>query len=150
MSAVSWRTWRLAFVVAVCAVTAARAETINVGIDEARIMHLPEGAATIVIGNPLIADASLQSGGILVITGRSFGATNMIALDHGGRVILDRDVQVQTARSADLVVVYRNDKRQSYSCAPECAPRITLGDDNGAFSPALAQSVQRLGAAGVR
>ena len=150
MSAVSWRAWRLAFIGAVCSISAARAETINVGIDEARIMHLPQGATTIVIGNPLIADASLQNGDILVITGKGFGTTNLIALDHGGRIILDRNVEVQSARSPDLVVVYRNDKRQSYSCAPECAPRITLGDDNGAFSGALAQSVQRLGAAGVR
>jgi hypothetical protein len=150
MSAVSWRAWRLAFIVAIGVVSAARAETINVAIDEAHIMHLPQGASTIVIGNPLIADASLQSGGILVITGKGFGSTNLIALDHRGQVILDRDVEVKTGRSTDLVVVYRGDKRQSYSCAPECAPRITLGDDNGAFGGALAQSAQRLGAAGVK
>jgi len=150
MSAVSWRAWRLAFFVAVCAVSASRAETIEVGIDEARIMHLPQGATTLVIGNPLIADASLQNGDIIVITGKSFGSTNLIALDHSGRVLLERGVQVQSARSPDLVVVYRNDKRQSYSCAPECSPRITLGDDTGAFSAGLAQSVQRIGAAGVK
>lgn len=148
MSAVSWRAWRLAFVVALCVVPAAHAETISVGVDEARVMRLPQGASTVVIGNPLIADATLQSGGILVLTGKGYGSTNLLALDRGGRVILDRTVQVQTAKGADLVVVYRGDKRQSYSCAPECVPRITLGDDMEYFDQVQGQSVKRLGSGG--
>ena len=146
--AVSWRAWRLALLVVLCAVPAARAETISVGIDEARVMRLPQGASTVVIGNPLIADATLQSGGILVLTGKGYGTTNMLALDRGGRVILDRTIQVQTAAGTDLVVVYRGDKRQSYSCAPECAPRITLGDDTEFFDLAQGQSAKRLGGGG--
>jgi hypothetical protein len=145
MTAVSWRAWRLAFLVVLCAVPAARAETISVGIDEARVMRLPQGASTVVIGNPLIADATLQNGGILVLTGKGYGTTNMLALDRGGRVILDRTIQVQSAAGTDLVVVYRGDKRQSYSCAPECAPRITLGDDTEYFDLAQGQSAKRLG-----
>ena len=38
-----------------------------------RCMKLPTRVATIVIGNPLIADAALQAGGILVITGKGYG-----------------------------------------------------------------------------
>lgn len=148
MTAVSWRAWRLACFVALCVIPAARAETISVGVDEARVMRLPQGASTVVIGNPLIADATLQSGGILVLTGKGYGATNLLALDRGGHVILERTIQVQTAKGADLVVVYRGDKRQSYSCAPECAPRITLGDDSEYFDLAQGQSAKRLGAGG--
>ena len=40
-------------------------------------MKLPDKVATIVIGNPLIADAALQAGGLLVITGKGYGTTNM-------------------------------------------------------------------------
>ena len=47
-------------------------------------MRLPTGVATIVIGNPLIADASLQPGGLLVITGKGYGSTNLLALDRSG------------------------------------------------------------------
>ena len=39
-------------------------------------MKLPDKVATIVIGNPLIADAALQAGGMLVITGKGYGSTN--------------------------------------------------------------------------
>ena len=146
MSAMSRRAWRLACLLALCVAPAARAETISVGVDEARVMRLPQGASTVVIGNPLIADATLQNGGILVLTGKGYGTTNLLALDRGGRVILDRTIQVQTAKGTDLVVVYRGDKRESYSCSPECAPRITLGDDMQYFDNAQGQSAKRLGA----
>ncbi len=97
-------------------------------------MKLPERVATIVIGNPLIADASLQSGGILVITGKGYGTTNLLALDRNGSVVMDKTVQVLGAAGHDLVVVYKGTERESYSCAPECEPRITLGDSQGYFN----------------
>ena len=75
-------------------------------------MQLPERVATIVIGNPLIADASLQRGGILVITGKGYGATNMLALDRDGHVIMDKTVQVLGPPSGDLVVVYHGVERE--------------------------------------
>jgi hypothetical protein len=146
MSSVAWRAFRLGCVVAVCVVPSVHAETVSIGVDEARVMRLPQGTSTVVIGNPLIADATLQSGGVLILTGKGYGTTNLLALDRSGRIILDSNVQVQAAKSSDLVVVYRGDKRQSYSCAPECAPRITLGDDLEYFDGAQGQSVRRLGA----
>jgi hypothetical protein len=146
MSAMSWRSLRLSAVSAVLiAAVPAYAEVVSVNPDEARIMRLPPGAATVVIGNPMIADASLQAGNILVLTGKGYGSTNLLVLDHGGRVILDRTVEVKTPKSADMVVVYRGTKRESYSCAPECAPRITLGDDNEFFDQTQSQSGKRLG-----
>jgi len=37
-------------------------------------------------------------------------------------------------------VVYKGTARESYSCTPECAPRITLGDDVKFFGDTLAQT----------
>lgn len=147
MSAVFWRPLRLCAAMAVLAVAvpAFADDVVSVVADQARIMRLPPGAATIVIGNPMIADATLQGGNILVLTGKGYGTTNMLVLDRGGRVILDRTVQVETPKSADLVVVYRGTKRESYSCAPECAPRITLGDDVEFFNTTEGQITKRVG-----
>ena len=126
-----------------------QAETVTVNVDEARIMKLPDRVATIVIGNPLIADAALQAGGMLVITGKGHGATNMLALDRAGRIIMDKTVQVAAARGNDLVVVYKGIERETYSCAPECAPRITLGDSAPYFTSVLTQSGTRTNGAQV-
>jgi hypothetical protein len=132
---------------AVIGIGAARADVFDIPVDQARIMKLPDKVATIVIGNPLIADAALQAGGILVITGKGYGSTNMLALDRTGRVIMEKTVQVLGPKSADLVTVYKGIERESYSCAPECAARITLGDSAPYFAGAMAQGGARTGGA---
>jgi hypothetical protein len=147
MSAVLGRRRRLvvASAVALFAMLAAPASAapFTVNVDQAHIMRLPDKVATIVIGNPLIADASLQSGGILVVTGKSFGSTNMLALDRAGKTILDTTIQVMGPPGGDLVVVYRGVDRESYSCTPECAPRITLGDNTKFFGDTMTQAGSR-------
>ena len=126
---------------------AVKADTLKVYVDSARLLRLPEKVATIVIGNPLIADATLQDGGILVITGKGYGATNLLALDRKGRVLMSKTVQVLGPKPEHLVVVYKGIKRETWSCAHECQPRNTLGDDQGYFVGSLGQTTVRNGAA---
>jgi len=112
---------------------------ITVHLDQARVLELPERTSTLVVGNPLIADASVQPGGVLVITGKSYGATNLVALDRSGRTLLEHVIEVQGPRD-NIVVVYRGIERESYSCMPYCERRITLGDSAGYFTANLTQS----------
>jgi len=70
-------------------------DTIAVSVDQAKLVKLPSRVATIVVGNPLIADVTLQSGGIVVVTGKGYGATNFIAMDRGGEILVDRLIQVE-------------------------------------------------------
>src|SRR6476620_1265065 len=63
---------------------------IGVNIDQARLIRLPARVATLVVGNPLIADVTLQSGGVVVVTGKSYGGTNLIAMDRAGEVLVVR------------------------------------------------------------
>ncbi|MBV9954329.1 MAG: pilus assembly protein N-terminal domain-containing protein [Pseudolabrys sp.] len=138
----------LGVVVAAAFAAPARADTVDVNLDQAKVMRLPERVATIIIGNPLIADASLQSGGIIVITGKGYGSTNLLALDRQGRVVMDKTIQVSGPSRQDVVVVYKGIDRETYSCAPECAPRITLGDTPAYFGAVLGQTGTRNGSAG--
>jgi hypothetical protein len=132
---------------AAIALTPARAETITVSVDEAQTLKLPEKVSTIIIGNPLIADASLQNGGLLVITGKGFGSTNLMALDRTGKTVMNTTVTVIGPTGASLVVVYKGTARETYSCTPECSPRITLGDDTKFFGDTLGASGNRTGGA---
>jgi hypothetical protein len=100
---------------------------IVVAVDQATVMKLPERATTVVIGNPLIADLTIQPGNIAIVTGKGFGATNVIVMDRGGAVLSEKIVEVK-GPNEPVVVVYRGLTRQTYSCTPECSPRITLGD----------------------
>jgi len=133
---------RVALLFAVAAATPAHAiDTITVVLDQAKITKLPEGVATIVIGNPLIADITVQPGGLMVVTGKGFGSTNLIALDRAGAVLSERNIEVLPAQ--DTVAVFRGGARTSYSCTPQCEPRITLGDAPEFFDATVAQSANR-------
>src|SRR6202166_2493598 len=120
------------------------ADVVAVNVDQAKLVKLPARIATIVVGNPLIADVTLQSGGIVVVTGKGYGATNFIAMDRTGEVLVDRVIQVE-GPTDQLVTIYRGIERESYSCMPICQRRITLGDGNDYFKSAMdkAGSVRR-------
>ena len=114
-------------------------DAIAVNVDQAKLVKLPTRVATIVVGNPLIADVTLQTGGILVVTGKGYGATNFIAMDRAGEVLVDRVIQVE-GPTDQLVTVYRGVERESYSCMPICQRRVTLGDGETYFKSTIDQA----------
>ena len=130
-----------AIVVAMSLTSAGAAEVINVIMDQAKITPVPDRTATLVVGNPLIADVSVQAGGTMVVTGKGYGVTNVIALDHAGKVFSDKLVRVKGP--LENVVVYRGTTRESYTCAPNCERRITLGDSPEYFETTLTQTAVR-------
>lgn len=114
---------------------------LNVNLDEAKLVRLPERVATIVVGNPLIADASLQPGGLVVLTGKGYGATNFIALDRKGNALLEKTIQVHGGRN--LVTVYKGINRETFACAPTCQPVVAPGDVQQFFNQILVQTTTR-------
>jgi Flp pilus assembly secretin CpaC len=123
---------------------ASRAEaptSIAVKMDEARVIRLDEDAQQVIIGNPSIADVAAQGSRLLIVTGKSYGSTNLIALDSAGRTIMS--VRLGVAPNHDqLVTVYRGTLRQSLHCAPDCQRVLAIGDDKAQFEQ-LAESVQK-------
>jgi Pilus formation protein N terminal region len=115
-------------------------ETIAVFLDQARLLQLPERAANVIIGNPLIADLSVQPGGLTVITGKSYGITNVIVTDRNGAVLMEKSLEV-SGLSDKTVVVYRGADRETYSCTPMCSRRLTLGDMPEYFDKTLGEIV---------
>jgi Flp pilus assembly secretin CpaC len=113
-------------------------EIIRVNVDQAKLITMPQRIATVVIGNPLIADVTLQAGGIAVVTGKGYGATNVIAVDRQGAVVADRVINV-TGPMDKVVTVYRGVNRESYSCMPICQRRMTLGDSEPYFKSTVEQ-----------
>jgi hypothetical protein len=131
-----------------CLPAAARAaETLDISLDQATLMKLPDKVATIVVGNPMIADVAVQSGGLVVVTGKGFGSTNLIVLDRAGAVLLERDIVVSGPGGRETVQVFRGVQRETYSCTPNCERRITLGDSADYFTAIAGQADARNGAA---
>lgn len=115
------RALKSACVFAVIGSAPALAETtgITVTMNQAKIVKLSRDADTIVLGNPLIADAAVKDPRTIVITGKGFGVTNFVVLDSKGDPIVDE--QVVVSRSvAETIRVYRRAKVQTLSCTPYC------------------------------
>jgi Flp pilus assembly secretin CpaC len=121
------------------AVAEPTADTISVNVDQAKLVKIPTRVSTIVVGNPLIADVTLQTGGIIVVTGKGYGATNFVAMDRSGEVLVDRVIQVE-GPTDQVVTIYRGVERESYSCLPICQRRVTLGDGENYFKAAIDQA----------
>jgi Flp pilus assembly secretin CpaC len=121
-------------------------ETLTVVLDQAKVIRIPERTTTVVVGNPLIADISVQSGGMMVVTGKGYGVTNLIALDARGNTLMEQSIEVRGA-TENVVAVYRGVERESYSCTPQCERRITLGDAPTFFDSTLQQAGSRAGQA---
>jgi hypothetical protein len=108
------------------AVPATAAEPIFVPLDQARIVKIPDRAVTLVIGNPLVADVTVERGGVAVVTAKGHGTTNIVVLDADG-ILMERPIEVKEP-AGPIVVVVRGSTRQTYSCTPECSALVALGD----------------------
>ncbi len=124
---------------ALAAATAYAGAPIQVPVDEARIVKLADKPGTIIVGNPSIADVSLRNGTLLIVQGKSYGATNIIVLTRDGKQIANMDVLVQ-ARYRHALSVFSSSGRKSFRCKPFCEPELNAGDDASYFSQVQTQS----------
>lgn len=92
---------------------------IEVEMNQAKIVKLARPADTIVVGNPLIADAAVQDASTIVLTAKGFGVTNLVVLDGDGNPIVDEQVTV-VRQTRSSVRVYRRAEIQTLSCTPYC------------------------------
>jgi len=120
----------------------AAAEAVVVTIDRAKVLRISRPADTIIIGNPSIADAAIQDPQTLVLTGRSFGVTNIVILDADGEPIVDETIVVQ-GHETNTVRIYRRAVRETLACSPVCEPTLTIGDNAETFQAASTQIKER-------
>ncbi len=100
--------------------------------DQSQLLRLPRPVAEIIIGNPSIADVTVQANTLLVVTGKTFGVTNLIVLDSERKIIQEQRIIVERDESR-VVNLHKAGLRQSYSCTPNCSPTLTIGDDKEYF-----------------
>ncbi len=129
---------------ALIAPCSAGAADLVVSYDQSQLLRLPRQVAEVIIGNPSIADVAVQGGNLLVITGKSFGVTNIIALDAERNVIQDQRVIVDQDERR-TVALFRGSSRQTFTCAPNCTPAIIVGDDPKIFNDINAAAATKRG-----
>ena len=124
----------LAASLALCTVAPATAavaqevQPVRISVDRAKVVRIPRAADTVVIGNPGIADATLQDATTIVITGRTAGETNIIVLDEAGDPIVDETIVVGRPLHA-TVKLFTGTVVRTYACAPTCTATVDAGDE---------------------
>jgi hypothetical protein len=125
---------------------AAPADVLKITLDQAQVAKVPAGTTTLVVGNPSIADVTMLKGGVgMVVTGKGYGQTNLVAIDAQGNILDEKQIQVTPTHN--VLVVQRGDARTSYACNPLCMPTVQLGDEDKAFEDAGKQITTRNGLA---
>ena len=74
---------------------AASADSLNVKLDQTVEVKLAAAPGSIVVGNPAIVGVRLLGSGVLLITGKSSGETNIAVLDNAGGAIWKNHVAVR-------------------------------------------------------
>lgn len=94
---------------------------IKVSLDHARILKLDRAVSKVIIGSDQIADATVADTKTIVLTGRSFGTTNLVLLDAQGNAIVDEKLLV-TLEEENTVRVYKQSDRAVLFCSTSCEP----------------------------
>lgn len=115
----------LAFVLAgVSAAPALADDDIRVYMNYARVLKLDRSVSKVIIGNPEIADVAVSDPRTIVLTGRSFGSTNLVIFDEQGTALVDERVVVSREGEGTLRV-YRNTDPTMLTCTPACEQATT-------------------------
>jgi pilus assembly protein CpaC len=73
---------------------------VTLGVDKSMIVDLEAPAADVVISNPEIADAVVQTAQRIIFRGIKFGQTNALIFDRAGQTLLDLNISVETDLAA--------------------------------------------------
>lgn len=126
-------------VAAIAFASTAVAQQIKVEANKTTALRINGEAASVVIGNPRVADVSVHDEKLIFITGRTFGTTNLMVFSTEGRQLYIGDVVV-TANTSNLVSVNRAGSTNTYDCAPRCRSVLAIGDDSEYFDVIVTQN----------
>ncbi len=124
-------------------------EELTVYADQSQIIRLERAPGTVVVGNPSIADVTIQ-GNQIFLHGRAFGKTNIIVLDENGNALADYNINVD-AQDDYSAVVFKGSPagilQSTFTCKTNCEVALHVGDDAGTFKTVNEQQKNKIGIA---
>lgn len=115
----------VAAVIAWSASSAHAADALSVELDGARILKLDAAASDVIVGNPFIADVTVQTPNRLVIIGKAPGVTRLIIMSDGA-VTMDTQVVVSAKGTSSQVSVFAPDNNNIAETEFACGDRCTV------------------------
>ena len=99
------------------------------------------------VGNPAVADITIESANLVYVMGKAYGRTNLVAMDADGKPMLDLNISV-VSQNRSAVTLTRGAGQVSYNCTPRCERVPDLGDDPEAFDVLMKQRSDAASASG--
>ncbi|GJL90990.1 pilus assembly protein N-terminal domain-containing protein [Hyphococcus sp.] len=124
----------------------AAAEQLWLTMDQVRPFKLDGPAKSIVVGNPAIADVTIQDNSNILLFGKAPGLTNIYVFDETGEAAQNLIIRVRTP-SSDMLTVHRGNARTTYNCTTNCEATVTVGDDTTQFETVSTQIESKYGQA---
>lgn len=131
-----------AVAVFIAAVTGAHAEQIWLTMDQVRPYKLDTPASSIVVGNPAIADVTVQDNESLLLFGKGPGLTNIFIFDEAGEPKKNLIVRVRS-HGTNMLTFHHGSARTTYNCTSNCEATVTVGDDPETFAAVSTQVVNK-------
>ena len=98
----------------------------QVFLNHAKVLKLDQPVSKVIVGNAEVADATVADSRTIVLTGKSFGTTNLVLLDADGNALLDERILV-SIDEGNTVRMYKETERTVLSCTPSCEEHQALG-----------------------
>lgn len=124
------------------AASSAHAEQLWLTMDQVRPYELQKPAGQIVVGNPAIADVTVQDKNRIFLFGKAPGLTNIYVFDEEGQPIDNLVIRVR-ATGNDMLTMHRGGARTTYNCTSQCEATITVGDGTTSFASVVQQVSQK-------
>lgn len=106
---------------------------VGVPMDEVRMIAFKQPVATVFMGNTTIADVNMIDSRHAFILGKTFGETNMIALNAEGRQVSNDHVTV-FGRRMGMVTLNKGANQYNFTCTKaHCETQPVPGDEKQYF-----------------
>ncbi|HLO78056.1 MAG TPA: pilus assembly protein N-terminal domain-containing protein [Magnetospirillum sp.] len=105
------------------------AEATLVPLGSAITIRLDRPARQVIVGNPAVADVTVQSPRVLTVFGKAASATSLTVMGEGGKVVLDVPIIVGGSSETGLGVIYAAGKAVpagGQRFAVECAADVCV------------------------
>lgn len=112
---------RVAAVLAVALPTVVvAADRLELAVDKTTVLELDRPAAVVSVANPNVADVSVQSPTVIIVTGRSMGTTSLDLLDGRKNRIRAYEVVVVPDTTDQVTINHGADGVKTLACQPRC------------------------------
>ena len=113
-----------------------KSESVALALDEVHTLTFRAPVATVYVGNPTIADVTMIDARHAFVQGKSYGRTNIVALNGNGVQVFNTGVNVTGQAGSATVILNRGAQRITLNCAGNrCEPTPMPGDGKDSYDP---------------